>query len=45
MSESPIEIDSEREAYAYRITRKLFVYTIIGTVLFAGIIIGLWYVF
>ena len=39
------EIDSEAEAYAYSVIRKLFYYTIGGTIAFSAIIIMLWYVF
>ncbi len=39
------EIDSESEAYAFSVTRKMFYYTVGGTVAFSGIIIMLWYVF
>ncbi len=42
--ETPIEIDQEQERYAYAITRKLFIYTAVGTVLFSAGMIVLWYV-
>jgi len=42
--ETSTEIDPEQEQYAYAITRKLFIYTAVGTVLFSGGMIVLWYV-
>ncbi|MDE0766867.1 MAG: hypothetical protein OSB19_00625 [Opitutaceae bacterium] len=39
------EIDPEAEAYAYSVTRKMFYYTVGGTVAFSATIILLWYVF
>ena len=39
------EIDPEAEAYAYSVTRKLFIYTAGGAVAFSAIIVLLWYVF
>lgn len=40
--EKPFEIDEEQEQYAYAITRKLFIYTAVGTVLFSIGMIFLW---
>ncbi|MBD5779839.1 hypothetical protein IEN85_10070 [Pelagicoccus sp. NFK12] len=45
MSEEPAEIDPQQEHYVYAITRRLFKYTLVGTVLFAATIIGIWYLF
>lgn len=39
------EIDPEAEAYAHSVTRKMFYYTVGGTVAFSATIILLWYVF
>ena len=44
MSEKPSNLDPERERYAFAITRKLFFYTIVGTALFAGLMVALWYI-
>lgn len=44
-SHSKPHIHSDQEQYAYAITRKLFKFTIVGTVLFAGAVIAIWYVF
>ena len=43
MSEN--ELDPEAENYAYSITRKMFLYTFLGTIAFSVVIIALWYVF
>lgn len=43
MSEEPHEIDPEQEQYAYALTRRLFKYTSIGTVLFSITIVSFWY--
>ncbi|MDQ8204946.1 hypothetical protein [Pelagicoccus sp. SDUM812003] len=34
-----------QEQYAYAVTRKLFNFTLVGTVLFSIVIVVLWYVF
>ena len=39
------ELDPEAEEYAYSITRKMFLYTFLGTIAFSVIIVILWYVF
>lgn len=44
MSDKSSKREPEHERYAYSITRKLFGYTLLGTLLFAGIMIALWYV-
>ena len=43
MSEPKAKIDPEQEQYAYRLTRKLFNFTLVGTILFSAIMIALWY--
>ncbi len=43
MSEQPPAPDPEQEQYAFAVTRKLFTYTFVGTILFSGIMIALWY--
>ncbi|MDA7641185.1 hypothetical protein N8787_06040 [Opitutaceae bacterium] len=45
MSDSDNELDPEAEAYAYSVTRKMFYYTVAGTIGFSAVIIILWYVF
>ncbi len=45
MSEETSEIDPQQEEYAYAITRRLFKYTVVGTILFSATIIGIWYFF
>ena len=45
MSESEAHLSSEQEQYAFAITRKLFKFTVVGTVLFAGVVVSLWYLF
>ncbi len=45
MSEEPSEIDPQQEQYAYAITRRLFKYTLVGTVLFSATILSFWYFF
>lgn len=39
------ELDPEAESYAYSVTRKMFYYTVGGTIAFSAIIVVLWYVF
>lgn len=45
MSEEPAEIDPQQEEYVYAVTRRLFKYTMIGTVLFSATILCFWYFF
>lgn len=42
MSEEPSSIDPQQEEYAYTVTRRLFKYTVVGTVLFSATIIFIW---
>lgn len=44
MSEKPASSQPGEQEYSYAITRKLFNYTAIGTILFSAVIIVLWYV-
>lgn len=44
MSEPQSKIDPELETYAYAITRRLFNYTLVGTVLFSGAMVAIWYI-
>lgn len=45
MSEPHAKMNPEQEQYAFSVTRKLFKFTIVGTVLFAGSMIAIWYFF
>ncbi|MBC2605140.1 hypothetical protein [Pelagicoccus albus] len=45
MSEEIIPPDPEQEQYAYALTRRLFKYTLVGTILFSATIISFWYFF
>ncbi|MBK1878551.1 hypothetical protein [Pelagicoccus mobilis] len=45
MSEENTPPDPEQEQYAYAITRRLFKFTLWGTVLFSGTILAIWYFF
>lgn len=42
MTDNTQKIDPEQEQYAYAITRKLFWYTVAGTIFFSGGMILLW---
>ena len=42
MSELPRKIDPEQEQYAFAVTRKLFNYTAVGTILFSIGMVVLW---
>jgi len=42
MSEHPTQEPSDEERYAYAVTRRLFNWTAIGTVLFAATILVIW---
>lgn len=39
------EIDPEAESYAYSVTRRMFYYTVGGTIAFSAVIVVLWYIF
>lgn len=45
MSEENTPPDPEQEQYAYTLTRRLFKYTLVGTILFSATIICFWYFF
>lgn len=45
MSEEPNKVDPEQEEYAYALTKRLFNYTLVGTILFSATIICFWYFF
>lgn len=45
MSEEPSIPDPAQEQYAYAVTRRLFKYTLVGTVLFSAIVVAFWYFF
>ncbi|EDY84985.1 hypothetical protein VDG1235_4619 [Verrucomicrobiia bacterium DG1235] len=45
MSEIPESPDPQQEQYAYALTRRLFKYTLVGTLLFSATIISFWYFF